>query len=167
MPQPVIAAVNGVAAGGGFALALAADIRIIEPDARFNAAFVKIGASGGDMGSSFFLPRIVGWERAAELLLTGRFVDAEEAIRIGLALRLVGRGESVSAAMQLAHEICANAPLSTRMTKSLLNQSMDGASLEQTIELENRTQILISRTADFAEGVRAFAEKRDPDYSDR
>lgn len=167
IPQPVVAAVNGVAAGGGFALALAADFRIIEPAARFNAAFVKIGASGGDMGSSFFLPRIVGFERAAELLFTGRFVDADEAIEIGLASRLVGSGESRAAALELAHAICANAPFGTRMTKSLLNQSMDGASLEQAIELENRTQVMLSRTADFAEAVSAFAEKRDPCYADR
>jgi enoyl-CoA hydratase len=167
IPQPVIAAVNGAAVGGGFSLALAADIRILEPEARFNAAFVTIGASGGDFGSSYFLPRIVGWERAAEILYTGRFVEAEEAIQIGLATRLVGSGESVAAAESLARELCANAPFSTRMTKSLLTLSMDGASLDQMIELENRTQILSTRTADFVEGVTAFAEKRQATYSDQ
>jgi enoyl-CoA hydratase len=167
VPQPVIAAVNGVAAGGGFSLALAADIRILEPGARFTAAFVRIGASGGDMGSSFFLPRLVGWERAAELLYTARFVEAEEAVEIGLASRLVGEGESPGAARELARAMCAHAPFGTRMTKSLLNQSMDGATLDQTIELENRTQVLLGQTGDFADAVAAFAERREPHYSDR
>lgn len=167
LDQPVIAAVNGVAAGGGLALACAADVRIAEPAARFNAAFVKIGASGGDLGSSWFLPRIVGWDRAAELLYTGRMVEAAEAERIGLVSRVVGEGAALGAALDLADEMLAVAPFSTRMTKSLLRLSMDGASLEQMLELENRTQILMTRTGDFAEGVRAFAERRAPSYEDR
>lgn len=165
--QPVIAAVNGVAAGGGLSLALAADVRVLEPEARFTAAFVRIGASGGDMGSSYLLPRLVGWERAAEILYTARFVEAAEALEIGLASRLVGTGESVATARELARAICANTPFGTRMTKSLLAQSMDGLTLEQVIELENRTQVLLGQTGDFAEAVAAFREGREPQYADR
>jgi enoyl-CoA hydratase len=160
IPQPVIAVVAGVAAGGGLSLACAADIRIAEPAATFIASFVRIGVSGGDLGSSYFLPRIVGWDRAAELLYTGRTVDADEAMRIGL-------GEGLATARSLAAEMLAVAPMSTRMTKSLLNLSRDGATLEQMIEYENRTQILLAHTEDFAEGVSAFAERRPARFEDR
>lgn len=166
IPQPVVAVVTGVAAGGGLSLACAADIRIAEPEARFDAAFVRLGASGGDMGTSFFLPRLVGADRAAEILYTGRAVDADEAVEIGLVSRLVPAGEGLSAAFELANRIVAVAPMSTRMTKSLLNLSLDGASLEQMLELENRTQVVLTQTEDFAEGVRAFQERRSPAFSD-
>lgn len=167
IPQPVIAVVAGVAAGGGLSLACAADIRIAEPTATFNAAFVQLGASGGDLGSSYFLPRIIGWDRAAELLYTGRTVDAAEADQIGLVTRLVGEGQGLATAQVLAAEMLVVAPMSTRMTKSLLNLARDGATLEQMIEFENRTQILLTQTEDFAEGVSAFAERRAPIFCDR
>lgn len=167
IPQPVIAVVHGVAAGGGLSLACAADLRIAEPAASFSAAFVKLGVSGGDLGSSWLLPRMVGFERAAELLYTGRTVQAAEAERIGLVSRCVGEGEGLDAALELAGQITRLAPFSTRMTKSLLNLSRDGLSLEQMVEYENRTQILMTRTDDFAEGVRAFGERRPPTFEDR
>jgi enoyl-CoA hydratase len=167
IPQPVIAVVSGVAAGGGLSLACAADIRIAEPAATFSAAFVRLGASGGDLGSSYFLPRIIGWDRAADLLYTGRTIDADEAERMGLVTRMTGSGQGLAAARELAAEMLAVAPMSTRMTKSLLNLSRDGATLEQMIEFENRTQILLTHTEDFAEGSRAFAERRPPRFSDR
>jgi len=167
IPQPVIAVVAGVAAGGGLSLACAADIRIAEPAAAFSAAFVRIGASGGDMGSSYFLPRIIGWDRGAEMLYTGRTVGAAEAERIGLVTRLVPAGEGLAAARSLAAEMLAVAPMSTRMTKSLLNLSRDGATLEQMLEYENRTQILLAHTEDFAEGVSASGERRPARFRDR
>lgn len=167
IPQPVIAVVAGTAAGGGLSLACAADIRIAEPAATFSAAFVRLGASGGDLGSSYFLPRIVGWDRAAELLYTGRTVDAAEAERIGLVTQMAGTGQGLATAQALAAEMVAVAPMSTRMTKSLLNLSRDGATLDQMIEFENRTQILLTHTEDFAEGVSAFAQRRPPRFSDR
>lgn len=167
IPQPVIAVVTGVAVGGGLSLACAADIRIAEPAAAFSAAFVRIGASGGDMGSSYFLPRIIGWDLAAEMLYTGRTVGAEEAGRIGLVTRLALTGEGMAAARALAEEMLAVAPMSTRMTKSLLNLSRDGATLEQMLEYENRTQILLAHTEDFAEGVSAFGERRPARFGDR
>lgn len=167
IPQPVIAVVNGVAAGGGLSLACAADIRIAEPAATFSAAFVRIGASGGDLGSSYFLPRLVGWEQAAELLYTGRTISADEAERIRLVSRVVPEGEGLTAARELAAQMLAVAPMSTRMTKSLLNLSRDAATLEQMLEFENRTQALLTQTEDFAEGVRAFTERRTAKFSDR
>jgi enoyl-CoA hydratase len=167
IPQPVIAVVAGVAAGGGLSLACAADIRIAEPAATFIASFVRLGVSGGDLGSSYFLPRIVGWDRAAELLYTGRTVEADEAMRIGLVTHMVPAGEGLAAARALAGQMLAVAPMSTRMTKSLLNLSRDGATLEQMVEYENRTQILLAQTEDFAEGVSAFAERRPARFGDR
>ncbi|MDN5913920.1 MAG: enoyl-CoA hydratase-related protein [Pseudonocardia sp.] len=152
IPQPVVAVVAGVAAGGGMSLACAADVRIAEPAATFSAAFVRLGASGGDLGSSYFLPRLIGWDRAAEMLYTGRTVDAQEALRLGLVTELTGPGEGIARARELAARMLAVAPMSTRMTKSLLDLSRDGASLAQMLEYENRTQILLSRTEDFARG---------------
>jgi enoyl-CoA hydratase len=167
IPQPVIAIVTGAAAGGGLSLACAADIRIAEPAASFSAAFVRLGASGGDLGSSYLLPRIIGWDHAAELLYTGRTIDATEAERIGLVTHLAGTGQGLATARALAEEMVTVAPMSTRMTKSLLNLSRDGATLDQMIEFENRTQILLTHTEDFAEGVTAFAQRRPPRFSDR
>lgn len=167
IPQPVIAAVHGAAAGGGLALAAAADIRIADATARFNAAFIRLGLSGGDDGCTWFLPRIVGPSAAAELLYTGRFVEAEEALRIGLVSRVVPDGQHVKAAEELAREIIANSPLGIRMTKELLNFSLDAPSLRQVIEMENRTQVVTMMTEDFAEGVAAFSERRGAVYRDR
>jgi enoyl-CoA hydratase len=166
IPQPVIAAVRGVAAGGGLSLACAADLRIAEPDARFNPAFVKLGVSGGDMGSSWFLPRIVGYENAAEMLYTGEEIAADRALDMGLVSRIVPDGTAVEAAVALAADMCTLAPFTTRATKSLLNLSREGASLEQMIEFENRTQIMMTMTDDFREATTAFLEKREPHFRD-
>jgi enoyl-CoA hydratase len=165
LPQPVIAAVNGAAAGGGLALALASDVRLAAPEARFNVAFVKIGVSGADMGTSYFLPRIVGLGHASELMLTGRLVDAEEAARIGLANRVVAAGELLDAARDLAAEIVANAPFGVRMTKEVLGHNIDAQSPAAAIALENRTQILAVQTGQIVEAMTAFAEKRAPRWS--
>ncbi|MFB8387504.1 enoyl-CoA hydratase/isomerase family protein [Microbacterium sp. NPDC055910] len=166
IPQPVIAVVNGLAVGGGLSIACAADVRIGEPAARFNPAFVKLAASGGDMGSSWLLPRIIGFEAAAAILLTGRNIDADEALRLGLLTSVVEAGAGTAAALALAEEMCALAPFTTRMTKSLLNLSRDGASLDQMIEYENRTQVMMTSTADFTEATTAFVERRTPSFGD-
>jgi enoyl-CoA hydratase len=165
LPQPVIAAVNGAAAGGGLALALASDVRLAAPEARFNVAFVKIGVSGADMGTSYFLPRIVGLGHASELMLTGRLVEAEEAARIGLANRVVPAGGLLEAAAELAAEIVANAPFGVRMTKEVLAHNVDAQSAAAAIALENRTQILAVQTGQIVEAMTAFAEKRPPRWS--
>jgi enoyl-CoA hydratase len=166
LPQPVIAAVNGAASGGGLALALAADMRVCSRSARFNVAFVRIGLSGCDVGVSYFLPRIVGSGLAAELMMTGRFVDAAEAGRIGLANAVADDGELLEAAAGLAAEVLANAPFALRMTKEVLGANVDAPSLAHALALENRTQAVASRSAGHAEALSAWHEKRPPDFGD-
>lgn len=162
MRTPVIAAVNGAAAGAGFGLALAADIRICSPDARFNAAFVRIGLSAGDVGCSWALPRIVGLGRALDILLTGRFVDAAEALRIGLVSDVVASEELVPRALAIAELIGSNSPFGVQLSKEVVHTNIDAPSLEAALELENRTQVLATRTPDMVEALTAFREKRQP-----
>jgi enoyl-CoA hydratase len=164
LPQPVIAAVNGPAAGGGLALALASDIRIASSTARFNVAFVRLGLSGCDIGVSWLLPRLIGASRAWELMLTGRIIDAEEADRIGLVLRVVPDDALQEAALQTASLIAANAPWGIRMTKEVMWSQLEVGSLQAGIDLENRTQVLTSMSNDMQEAVAAFLEKRPPQY---
>ncbi len=164
LPQPVISAVNGPAAGGGLALALASDIRIASTGARFNVAFVRIGLSGCDIGVSWLLPRLIGASRAWELMLTGRIIEAEEADRIGLVLRVVPDDELQSAALGTAALIAANAPWGVRMTKEVMWSQLEVGSLQAGIDLENRTQVLSSMTGDMQEAMTAFLEKRPPLY---
>ena len=165
LPQPVIAAVNGPAAGAGYALALGADLRLASVSAVFVDAFVKIGASGAEMGLSWLLQRIVGATRAAELVLTGRRVDAAEAARIGLVLETVPDGTVMDAALALADQIIANTPLGTWMGKATLWSNLEISSLEAAIDLEARTQILTLATADAAEQLQAFREGRPARYT--
>ena len=165
--QPVIAAVNGPAAGGGLALALASDVRLAAPEARFNVAFVRIGLSGCDIGVSWLLPRLIGASRAFELLLTGRIVDAAEAERLGLVSRVVDDRPVLDAALEVADEILANSPTGVWMTKEVMWSQLEVGSLQAGIDLENRTQIMTSMTEDMAEALQAFLEKRAPDFSDR
>jgi enoyl-CoA hydratase/carnithine racemase len=167
LPKPVIAAVNGPAAGAGFSLALAADIRIAAPDARFNAAFIKIGLTGGDCGSSWMLPRIVGLGHAYEILLTGRLVEADEAARIGLVNRVVPAEDLLPATLDTAELIAANSPLGVRLTKQMVQVNVDAPSLEAAVELENRNQTLSAGTQDMEEAFMAFREKRPPVFTGR
>jgi enoyl-CoA hydratase len=166
MPQPIVAAVNGAASGGGLALALASDVRIAAESARFNVAFVRVGLSGCDIGVSWLLPRLVGASRAFELLLTGRLIDAREADRIGLVTRVVDNGRSVDAARETAELIVANSPFGVRMTKEVMWSQLEIGSLQAGIDLENRTQVLSSFTGDLVEAMQAFAEKRTPVFTD-
>jgi len=165
--QPVIAAVNGPAAGGGLALALASDVRLAAPAARFNVAFVRIGLSGCDIGVSWLLPRLIGASRAFELLLTGRIVDAAEADRLGLVSRVVDDRPVLDAALDVADEILANSPTGVWMTKEVMWSQLEVGSMQAGIDLENRTQIMTSMTDDMTEAVAAFVEKRAPDFHDR
>jgi enoyl-CoA hydratase len=167
LPVPVIAAVEGPAAGGGFALALACDARVCAAGAVFVASFVRIGLSAGDMGVSYLLPRIVGAGRASEIMLTGRKVDAQEAAAIGLANEVVPDGEARDAARALAERMIGNAPFAIRMTKEVLAANVDAPSLAAALALENRTQAVCSRTADQREALSAFLEKRPPAFSGR
>jgi len=165
-PQPIIACVQGPACGGGFALALASDVRLAGTSARMNAAFIRIGLSACDIGVSYFLPRLVGASLASELLLTGRFIDAERALRVGLVSTVVPDAELEAEARKLVDEMLATSPVGLRLTKECLNASLDAGSLEQVIAMEDRNQILCAQTKDFGEGVRAFLEKRRPSYGD-
>jgi enoyl-CoA hydratase len=165
-PQPFIACVHGAACGGGFALALASDVRLAGESARMNAAFIKIGLSACDVGVSYLLPRLVGASVASELLLTGRFIDAERALRVGLVSAVMPDAELEAAARSLAEEMLAATPLGLRLTKECLAASIDAGSLEQAIAMEDRNQVLCAQSRDFAEGVRAFLEKRPARYAD-
>jgi enoyl-CoA hydratase len=165
-PQPVVAAVHGAACGGGFAMALAADVRIAADTARMNAAFIRLGLSACDVGVSYFLPRLVGASVAAELLLTGNFIDAGRAERTGLVSRVVPEAELEGAARALAGDMLRNAPLGLRLTKECLKLAIDAGSLEEVVAMEDRNQALTGSTADFREGVRAFLEKRPARFED-
>lgn len=167
LSKPVIAAVNGPAAGGGFAVALASDVRIAATSARFNAAFIRIGLSACDIGVSWMLPRLIGSSRAFELLLTGRIVDSAEADRIGLVSRVVPDGQVVDSAIETARLMILNTPMGVWMTKEVMWSQLEIPSLQAGIDLENRTQILLSHTADHTEAMRAFLEKRPPSYGFR
>jgi enoyl-CoA hydratase/carnithine racemase len=167
MKTPVIAAVNGAAAGAGMALALVADIRVAAASARFNAAFVKIGLSGGDVGTSWLLPRLVGLGRAYEILMTGRFVDAAEAYRIGMVTEVAEDAEVLERAMATARVLVGNSPVGMALTKHVVQQNVDAPSIEAAMALENRNQVLSSHTADMVEALAAFREKRTPVFEGR
>jgi enoyl-CoA hydratase len=164
--QPVIAAVNGAASGGGLALALASDVRLASTSARFNVAFVRIGLSGCDIGVSWLLPRLIGASRAWELMLTGRVIDSAEADRLGLVTRVVPDGEVVEAALETAALIAANSPWGVRMTKEVAWSQLEVGSLQAGIDLENRTQILTSYSRDADEAALAFRDRRSPSFLD-
>jgi enoyl-CoA hydratase/carnithine racemase len=162
--QPIIALIQGAASGAGFAFSLAADIRIASSKARFNNAFINVGFSGSDLGSSYYLPRLIGMSRATDILYSGRFVDAYEAERIGLVIRVVEKENLLDAANMLAENMLHKSPLGLRMTKQALNLSLDSPSLETILQLESRGQMLCSTSDDIMEGIQSFFERRDPKY---
>ncbi|MGH6956920.1 MAG: enoyl-CoA hydratase/isomerase family protein [Caulobacteraceae bacterium] len=164
-PQPIVSLVHGPACGGGFAFALASDIRIAGESARMNAAFIRLGLSSCDMGVSYFLPRLVGASVASELMLTGRFIHAQRALAVGLVSEVVPDAELEAAAQPYIDEMLQTSPMGLRMTKEGLAMAVDAPSLEAAMAVENRNQTLCARTADFAEGRRAFLEKRKPVYT--
>jgi enoyl-CoA hydratase/carnithine racemase len=164
--QPIIALVQGPACGGGFALALAADIRILGDSARMNAAFIRVGLSACDIGVSYFLPRLVGASVAAELLMTGRFIHADRALRLGLASEVAPDAELETVARSYIEDMLRTSPLGLRLTKECLNASIDAPSLEAVVAMEDRNQILCTQTNDAREGVSSFLEKRAPRFTD-
>ncbi|BBX42007.1 putative enoyl-CoA hydratase/isomerase [Mycobacterium simiae] len=161
---PVIAAVNGVAVGGGLAFTLVSDIRVASEQARFGSVFIKAGFSSMDMGTSYLLPKIVGAGVARELMLTGRIIDADEAYRIKLVHEVVAPDELMAAALRKAREIAGNNAYGVWQTKIGLNAALDAPSLRHAIEMENRTQILSGFTNNPAEAARAHREKRAPSW---
>jgi len=166
LPQPVIAAVNGVAAGAGYPIALAADLCIAARSAKFINAFHN-AATGHESGLSYMLPRLVGMQRAAELLLTGRAVMAEEAAAIGLILRTVDDDKLMDEALALAGQIMANSPIGIALTKQSMWMNANAPSLEAAIELENRAIIISQATEDAIEKRKSFLEKRPPNFTQR
>jgi enoyl-CoA hydratase/carnithine racemase len=164
-PQPIISLIQGPACGGGFAFALASDIRIAGESARMNAAFIRIGLSACDMGVSYFLPRLVGTSVASELMLTGRFIHAQRALATGLVSEVVPDAELKDAATPYVEEMLTTSPMGLRLTKEGLNMAVDASSLEAAMAIENRNQVLCSKTSDAREGMRAFLEKRAPEYT--
>lgn len=165
MPKPVVAAVNGAAAGGGFGLALAADVRVAGEDAFFLPAYFEIGVVP-DGGITWFLPRVVGRGRAFEILLRDRRVPADEAQNIGLVDRVVAAGEVVPTATDLAEELADGPPIAVAKAKSLLDGSLE-TPLEEQLERERRANAASARTDDFAEGLTAYHEDRDAEWTGR
>lgn len=164
LPQAVIAAVNGAAAGIGFTLALAADIAVAASSAKFVNAIHNTG-TGAELGLSYLLPRAVGTQRAAELLLTARPVPADEAERIGLVLRTVPDSELMAEVLKIAAAIAENSPIGTWLTKQSLHLNQSAGSLESAIELENRAVLASQATADSIEKTKAAFEKRPPRFT--
>lgn len=165
MRVPVIAAVNGAAAGGGLALALAADIRIASTRAKFNAAFVRIGLSAGDLGTSWLLTRLIGPAVTSEICFTGRMVYAEEAGKLGVVNSVTEPESLLSEADSLADTIVSNSPGGVQLSKRAIQANMEISSYAAALELENRGQALLTRGADMPEALAAFKEKRSPVFT--
>jgi enoyl-CoA hydratase/carnithine racemase len=165
-PVPIIAAVNGIAAGAGAVIALAADFRILASSASFEFLFTKVGLAGGDMGAAYLLPRLVGLGRATELLMLGHRVDPDEACSIGLATEAVEDQDLMTETMELARTLAQGPAAAFGATKLLLSREQD-VDLSSAIELEAAAQALLMRSDDHAEFHRAFKEKRPPKWTGR
>jgi enoyl-CoA hydratase/carnithine racemase len=163
-PQPFIALGQGAACGGGFSLLLASDVRFGAPNLRMNAAYIKIGLGGCDMGSSYFLPRLVGASLASELILTGRFINADRALALGLLSDVVPEDKLLETGLSLADEMLLTSPNGLRMSKQALNLNIDAPSLEAAMAVEDRQQVILAATGDSREAMTAFLEKRPPVY---
>ncbi|RXH04318.1 enoyl-CoA hydratase/isomerase family protein [Bradyrhizobium vignae] len=166
-PQPIIGLVHGAACGAGFSFVLACDVRFAAPDARMNAAYIRIGVGGCDMGSGYLLPRLVGLSVASEFLLTGRFLKAERAKAIGLVSDIVPAENLLTKGLELAEDMLRVSPMGLRMTKQALNTLIDAPSLDAALMMEDRQQVILLETHDHAEAVAAFRERRTPTYSDQ
>ena len=162
-PQPVIAAIDGVCVGAGACLAIASDLRIGTPEAKTAFLFVRVGLAGCDMGACALLPRLVGQGRAAELLLTGRSMSAEEGRQWGFFNRLCPRERLLEEALDLAAKLAAGPAFAHMMTKTMLNREWD-MSVEAAIEAEAQAQAICMQTQDFRRAYRAFVEKRPPEF---
>jgi enoyl-CoA hydratase/carnithine racemase len=164
MPIPVIAGIQGIAAGAGSVLALAADFRVVAQSGKFAFLFTKVGLSGGDMGAAYLLPRMVGVGRATQLLMLGDTIDAVTADRYGLVSQLVADDELDQAVSQLASRLAAGPTLAYAQTKALLTREQD-MSLAASMELDAMTQALLMTTHDHAEFHAAFNAKRPPEWT--
>ena len=165
-PIPILASINGIAAGAGAVIALAADLRVLARSASFAFLFTRVGLSGADMGSAYLLPRLIGLGRATELLLLGDKISADEADRLGLATRLVEDERLAEETSDLARSLAGGPALAYGATKLLLTRELD-MGLADAIELEASTQALLMKSDDHAEFYRAFVEGRDPKWTGR
>ena len=166
VPVPIVSGIQGIAAGAGSVIAIAADFRVCTPQARFAFLFTKVGLSGGDMGAAYLLPRLVGYGRATELLMLGDTIDAETADRYGLVTQLVQPAELDDAVDKLARRLADGPTLGFSQTKSLITRELD-MPLGPAMELDAMTQALLMTTHDHAEFHAAFNEKRKPDWKGR
>lgn len=164
--QPIIAAINGAAFGGGMCLSLAAEVRVASESAVFNATGIVNGLTSTEMASAWLLPRLIGGANANDLLLTGRRIDAAEALRMGLVSRVVSDATIGDEALDTAAAMCKFSPYGLSMTKNAVWASLEIASLETAIEFEDRNQLLLGFTENLAEAIRAFDQGREPVYTD-
>jgi enoyl-CoA hydratase/carnithine racemase len=158
-PQPIVSLIQGAACGGGFAFALASDIRYCTPDARMNAAFIQVGLSGCDVGVSFLLPKLIGSSVASELMLTGKFLTAERAQSLGLVSQVLDPQQLEGAAADMVKTLLKSAPLGLALTKQGLNANLTASSLEAAVEIEDRQQALLASAPEFMASIRAFLAK--------
>ena len=159
IPQPIISAVNGPAAGGGFCMALASDIRVASPDAYFVASFINIGLSGGELGCSFLLPRLVGLAQASDMLFTGRKISADEAEKTGLVNKVVPRENLLETALSYARLMVGKSVGGLKLTKRVLEENLNAPSLEAAMNLENRNQTIMIFSGEFFKLIQAFRKE--------
>lgn len=166
MHQPVICAVNGPSYGGGLCLTLGAELRIAAASATFNSTGIVNGLTSTELGVSWLLPRLIGAAHSNDILLTGRTIDAEEALRMGLVSRVLPDDELLAAALEIAAGMCEFSPYGLAMTKDVLWANLENPSLETAIEIEDRNQLMLGFTENLPEAIRAFDQKRKPVYTD-
>jgi enoyl-CoA hydratase len=166
LPQPVVAAINGPAIGGGLCLALGADIRFAGESAFFANAGITNGLTGSELGITYLLPRSIGTANAAEILLTGRQFDADDALRVGLVSRVLPDDQLVGYAIDTAEEMCELSPFGLQMTKQCMWANIEISSLQAAIDFENRNQLLAGYTGNLDEAIAAWREKRKPVYEE-
>jgi enoyl-CoA hydratase len=166
IPQPIIAAINGPAYGGGMCITLAADLRVAAESAVFNSTGIVHGLTSTELGASWLLPRLIGAANSNDILYTGRRIDAAEALRMGLVSRVVPTAEVLDHAVEMAEGICHYSPYGVQMTKQVIWANLENTSLAAAIELEDRNQIMLGMTDNLPEAITAFDEKRKPKFTD-
>ncbi len=166
MPQPVIAAVNGPAYGGGMCLSLGAELRFAGESAAFNSTGIVNGLTSTELGASWLLPRLIGSAHANDILLTGRTIDAADALRMGLVSRVVPDDEVLAVALEVAGQMTAYSPYGLAMTKDIIWVNLETTSLESAVEIEDRNQLMLGFTENLPEAIRAFDQKRSPVFTD-
>jgi enoyl-CoA hydratase len=166
LPQPVLCAVNGPAYGGGMCLSLAAEMRLAGESAEFNATGIVNGLTSTELAASWLLPRLIGAANSNDLLLTGRRIGAQDALRMGLVSRVLPDDELLPAVLEIAARMCEFSPYGLQMTKDIIWVNLENPSLEAAIEIEDRNQLMLGFTENLQEAIRAFDAKRDPVYTD-